>query len=445
MSNQQWNTPPKGGAPSMRTPGSGGPAHGETIRPLDRAAAERGNWPNAGPQQQNPSSAQRGSSQQPSAQRASGQQHQQQPPTPSRGPRERHRPVEYISPDEMPPEDKDDRRTANMRAFDNTAQGRPPSSPRRDSYPPSAEPTIPPPILSDARRGSIPAPSSGHRPRGLSFYDAREIMKSGRPHRPDSWQSPPGSEPVQIYHTPTTPNTPQTGIRQRVTSANVEEGIRAADSPPLTPGGGGGDEKIPGNVSWALFMTSDLKNHLVATIGEIVGTTMFLFFAFAGTGVAGVNSTLLDVTGLGPQKLMYISLAFGFSLMVNVWIFFRISGGLFNPAVRHSPSSSLFVDSNMVADHCVAGHSCVVLDWSYWGRSFRVSVLWTDCWRDMRECACACAVSCQSRCEDNVEQGHFCSTRCLYRSVFDCGIGLHDFNAGKGEAQGYFYCSSRYW
>jgi MIP family channel proteins len=31
--------------------------------------------------------------------------------------------------------------------------------------------------------------------------------------------------------------------------------------------------------------------------------------------------------------LLYVSLIFGFSLMVNVWIFFRISGGLFNPAV----------------------------------------------------------------------------------------------------------------
>ena len=30
---------------------------------------------------------------------------------------------------------------------------------------------------------------------------------------------------------------------------------------------------------------------------------------------------------------MYISMAFGFSLLVNVWIFYRVSGGLFNPAV----------------------------------------------------------------------------------------------------------------
>ena len=30
---------------------------------------------------------------------------------------------------------------------------------------------------------------------------------------------------------------------------------------------------------------------------------------------------------------LYIALSFGFSLAVNAWIFFRISGGLFNPAV----------------------------------------------------------------------------------------------------------------
>jgi len=33
------------------------------------------------------------------------------------------------------------------------------------------------------------------------------------------------------------------------------------------------------------------------------------------------------------MTLMYIALSFGFSLAVSSWIFFRISGGLFNPAV----------------------------------------------------------------------------------------------------------------
>jgi aquaporin related protein len=68
---------------------------------------------------------------------------------------------------------------------------------------------------------------------------------------------------------------------------------------------------------------------------------MFLFFAFSGTQVAnvgssdssGANTTTGADTGFSPAVLQYIALVFAFSLMVNVWIFFRISGGLFNPAV----------------------------------------------------------------------------------------------------------------
>lgn len=72
---------------------------------------------------------------------------------------------------------------------------------------------------------------------------------------------------------------------------------------------------------------------------------MFLFFAFAGTQVANIGSSASSatpatsgstsggVTGFNVSVYLYISVIFGFSLMVNVWIFFRISGGLFNPAV----------------------------------------------------------------------------------------------------------------
>lgn len=78
----------------------------------------------------------------------------------------------------------------------------------------------------------------------------------------------------------------------------------------------------------------------MSALSECVGTIMFLFFAFAGTQVANINansgasaSTTNAATGFSPIVLTYISLSFGFSLMVNVWIFYRISGGLFNPAV----------------------------------------------------------------------------------------------------------------
>ncbi|TXT11248.1 hypothetical protein VHUM_01999 [Vanrija humicola] len=66
---------------------------------------------------------------------------------------------------------------------------------------------------------------------------------------------------------------------------------------------------------------------------------MFLLFSLGGTSVAlqAANS----VTGLvkdgssvtNSDNLLYIALIFGASLAANVWCFFRISGGLFNPAV----------------------------------------------------------------------------------------------------------------
>ncbi|KAF7506325.1 hypothetical protein GJ744_011898 [Endocarpon pusillum] len=82
-----------------------------------------------------------------------------------------------------------------------------------------------------------------------------------------------------------------------------------------------------------------VRNHFIAMVGEFIGTFLFLFIAFAGTQVAntpqtttGSQSTDLP-QGPDPSQLMYISLCFGFSLAVNAWVFYRISGGLFNPAV----------------------------------------------------------------------------------------------------------------
>lgn len=75
------------------------------------------------------------------------------------------------------------------------------------------------------------------------------------------------------------------------------------------------------------------RYNLLCVIGEFVGTFMFLFFSFAGTQVA---FTPKPPDGAPPNtdSLLYSSLAFGFSLVVNVWAFFRVTGGLFNPAVR---------------------------------------------------------------------------------------------------------------
>lgn len=94
------------------------------------------------------------------------------------------------------------------------------------------------------------------------------------------------------------------------------------------------EKKIPG----IGFLPNKVRNHFVAMVGEFCGTFLFLFFAFAGTQVA--NTAAAATTAFNAQNsdgslaqapnapvLLYIALAFGFSLAVNVWIFFRISGG----------------------------------------------------------------------------------------------------------------------
>jgi aquaporin related protein len=80
-----------------------------------------------------------------------------------------------------------------------------------------------------------------------------------------------------------------------------------------------------------------IRNHFIAMCGEFVGTVLFLFFGLSGAQVANSIPTSsgmsIEEVGSNPQQLQYISLCFGFSLAVNAWVFFRISGGLFNPAV----------------------------------------------------------------------------------------------------------------
>ncbi|KAE8352302.1 aquaporin-like protein [Aspergillus coremiiformis] len=81
-----------------------------------------------------------------------------------------------------------------------------------------------------------------------------------------------------------------------------------------------------------LHLKDTVRNNCIAVVGEFVGTFLFLFFAFAGTQV---SNTPKPVEGAPPNtsNLLYASLSFGFSLMVNVWAFYRVTGGLFNPAV----------------------------------------------------------------------------------------------------------------
>jgi aquaporin related protein len=79
---------------------------------------------------------------------------------------------------------------------------------------------------------------------------------------------------------------------------------------------------------------STSRNDIVAALGEFVGTFLFLFFSFAGTQIANTGPPSTDAIPLpNSANLIFIALAFGTSLMANVWAFYRVTGGLFNPVV----------------------------------------------------------------------------------------------------------------
>lgn len=79
---------------------------------------------------------------------------------------------------------------------------------------------------------------------------------------------------------------------------------------------------------------SQYKHTLTVMVGEFCGTFMFLLLAFIGTQAALDNNNPENPKApLAPASLMYIAASFGTALTVNVWIFYRVTGGMFNPAV----------------------------------------------------------------------------------------------------------------
>jgi aquaporin rerated protein, other eukaryote len=82
------------------------------------------------------------------------------------------------------------------------------------------------------------------------------------------------------------------------------------------------------------------RGHVVAVVGEFLGTIVFLTLAFAGVETASASSNGNQGLGVSTAakpptsaQVLYTALVVGFSLAVTAWTFFPISGGLFNPVV----------------------------------------------------------------------------------------------------------------
>jgi len=77
---------------------------------------------------------------------------------------------------------------------------------------------------------------------------------------------------------------------------------------------------------------STFRLDLQAAALEFVGTTVFLLIGLGGIqAVSGESVT--GTPGSNIEKVLYISLVMGFSLFVSAWLFFRVTGALFNPNV----------------------------------------------------------------------------------------------------------------
>lgn len=97
-------------------------------------------------------------------------------------------------------------------------------------------------------------------------------------------------------------------------------------------------ESSDNNCSHDSFHPSTIQKYLIASVGEFVGTFFFLWFAYAGSMQYRKQATSSPSEGFSDTTVFFIAHVYSFSLLANVWAFYRISGGLFNPAVRLRPS-----------------------------------------------------------------------------------------------------------
>lgn len=96
------------------------------------------------------------------------------------------------------------------------------------------------------------------------------------------------------------------------------------------------------------------RNIITVILGEFCGTFMFLLLSFIGAQTAiTTNDPGFPNTPLKAYSLMYISSCFGGALAVNVWIFYRVTGGMFNPAV----SASVFAYAVSIKTGVLTTHS----------------------------------------------------------------------------------------
>jgi hypothetical protein len=176
-----------------------------------------------------------------------------------------------------------------------------------------------------------------------------------------------------------------------------------------------------------------IKNHFVAMVGEFVGTTLFLLLALGATNVANIPTTSVTgataegekgttVAAVNTSSLLYIALAFGFSLAVNAWIFFRVSGGLFNPAVSFGMA---LVGALTPLRACLLTFAQILGGITGMSRRTRIPRV-THTGRSNRRRYRRCYHSGNVECSNTIGRRNNCGQRTVYRNVHD--VDAHDYH-----------------
>jgi aquaporin related protein len=80
-------------------------------------------------------------------------------------------------------------------------------------------------------------------------------------------------------------------------------------------------------------MFNNFRNDFLAAVLEFVGTVFFLLFGLGGIQASTAEVSIAGRPASDIERVLYISTSMGLSLLISAWMFYRVTGGLFNPNV----------------------------------------------------------------------------------------------------------------
>ncbi|PFH46013.1 hypothetical protein AMATHDRAFT_77850 [Amanita thiersii Skay4041] len=80
------------------------------------------------------------------------------------------------------------------------------------------------------------------------------------------------------------------------------------------------------------YLFHNLRGDLKAAFLEFIGTAFFLLLGLGGIQAATAELEA-STTVSRIEQVLYIATSMGLSLLVSAWLFYRVTGGLFNPNV----------------------------------------------------------------------------------------------------------------